>query len=108
MAKNSVHAIALTSFNSASLTSSYQAINASGFEKAIFFLRIVNDSSVNITISYDGVTDHEFIVDGSVFELATQTNGQPGAQVALFSVGTVVYVKGTAGTGTITVSGYYV
>lgn len=63
---------------------------------------------MGITISYDGIHDHEFVASNSVFELPSQANSQPGAQIALFPKHTVVYLKGTAGTGNIYLSGYYV
>ena len=79
-----------------------------GFAKPPFLIRIVNASNAAITISYNGLDDHEFIPANGVFELPSQINSQPNAHVALFPKNTVVYVKGTAGVGTIYVSGYYV
>lgn len=108
MAQNSVKALTLSSLDSAAVVATYSAINGSGFAKPIFFLRIVNASNAAITISYDGVNDHEYIPANGVFELPAQTNSQPNAQTALFSARTIVYVKGTAGVGTIYLSGYFV
>lgn len=108
MAQNSVKPLVLTNISSTTVGGTYAAINASGFEHAPFFIRIINHSDKDITVSYNGVDDHEFVITGSVFELSSQTNSQPNAQVALLPKKTVVYVKGTAGTGTIYLSGYYV
>ncbi len=108
MAQNSVKAFALSSLASASVTGTYAPLNGTGFIQAPFFVRIVNASSMAITISYNGVIDNEFVPSGGVFELPSQTNSQPNAQVALLPKGTVVYIKGTAGTGTVYLSGYYV
>ncbi len=108
MAQNSVKSFVLSSVLSSSVTTLYAPLNSSGFTHTPFFIRIINASSVAITVSYDGINDNEFIPANSVFELPSQTNSQPNAQVALFSKGTVVYVKGTAGTGNIYLSGYYV
>lgn len=105
---DSVKAITLTVFNSASLTSNYQVINTNGFAKPIMFMRIVNDATTAITISYDGVTDNEYIRTTDSFNFPCQANSQPNAQKALLKAGTKVYVKGTAGVGSITLSGYYV
>ncbi len=108
MAQNSVKALALNSILSSAVTALYVPINGSGFANAPFFIRIINASNMAITISYDGVTDNEYIPANSVFELPSQANAQPGAQVALFPKNTIVYIKGTAGTGNIYLSGYYV
>ena len=108
MAQNSVKPFILSSILSSTLTGLYAPLNGTGFLQAPFFIRIVNSGSLAVTISYNGVDDHEFIPAGTIFELNSQTNSQPNAQVALFSKGTIVYIKGVAGTGSIYLSGYYV
>jgi len=108
MAQNSVKSFALSSILSSTVTSLYAPLNSLGFAQAPFFIRIVNASNMAITVSYNGVDDNEFIPANSVFELPSQTNAQPGAHMALFPKNTIVYVKGTAGTGNIYLSGYYV
>jgi hypothetical protein len=108
MAKNSVKPLLLSNLASSAITTTYAPLNGTGFTQAPFFIRINNASNMPITISYDGVHDHEYLVANSVFELPSQTNSQPNAHVALFPKYTVVYVKGTAGTGSIYLSGYYV
>jgi hypothetical protein len=108
MAQNSVKALLLHSVLSSTVTTSYAPLNGTGFTQAPFLIRINNASSMGITISYDGVNDHEFIPANTVFQLNAQTNAQPNAQTALFPKFTIVYVKGTAGTGNIYLSGYYV
>lgn len=108
MAQNSVKPFVLKNILSSSITTSYAPINTDGFIQAPFFIRIINASNMAITVSYNGVDDNEYIPANGVFELPSQANAQPGAHVALFPKGTIVYVKGTAGTGTIYLSGYYV
>lgn len=108
MAQNSVKPFILSSVLSSTVTGLYAPLNGTGFIQAPFFIRIINASSMAITVSYNGVDDHEFIPANTVFELPSQTNSQPNAQVALFPKYTVVYIKGTAGTGNIYLSGYYV
>jgi hypothetical protein len=108
MAQNSVKAFLLSSVLSSAVTGLYTALNGTGFPQAPFFIRIINASSNAITISYNGIDDNEFIPANSVFELPSQTNSQPNAQVALFPKYTIVYIKGTAGTGNVYLSGYYV
>lgn len=108
MAQNSVKPLKLTNILSSALTALYTPIDNKGFAESPFFIRINNAGSTAITVSYNGIDDHEFIPANSIFELPSQTNSQPGAQIALFPKRTVVYVKGTAGIGNIYLSGYYV
>ncbi len=108
MAQNSVKPLLLGSLASASVIATYLPANGIGFAHAPFLVRIINASNAAVTVSYNGIDDHDFVPANSVLELPTQTNSQPNAQVALFSKNTVVYVKGAAGMGTIYVAGYYV
>jgi len=108
MAQNSVKPLLLSSLASASVIATYLPVNGLGFAKPPFFIRIINASNTAVTVSYNGIDDHDFVPANGVFELPSQANSQPNAQVALFPKNTVVYVKGTAGVGTIYVSGYYV
>ncbi len=108
MAQNSVKPFLLSTVLSSAMTAFYAPLNGTGFSQAPFFIRIVNNSNAAITISYDGINDHEFIPVNSVFELPSQTNSQPNSHIALFPKHTIVYIKGAAGTGNIYLSGYYV
>lgn len=105
--KNKVLAIPLTNIASSTVSSSYQAINATGLANPCFLIRIINASTTNVTVSYDGVTDNEYVIAASSMDVNAQTNGQPNTSIANFAAGTVVYVKGTAGTGNVYLSGYY-
>lgn len=107
MVKNVVRAITLTSINSATLTGSYQAINIDGLPFPCFYLRINNSSNTGVTISYNGVTDNDYVLATDKLDLKMQQNAQPPAGVANWPKGTTVYVKGTAGVGIIYLSGYY-
>ena len=106
--RNTIKAIPLTNIASSALTTSYQAINSTGLPNACCLLRLVSTSSTSVTISYDGVNDHEFLLDGESFNINAQANSQPVSLTANFPIGTKVYAKGTAGTGNIYLSGYYV
>lgn len=107
MAQNRVQAIPLISFASSSLTASYQPLNT-GLPAACFMIRINNATSTAVTLSFDGVNDHEVIGAGAVELLNFQTNAQPTAWTALLASGQIIYAKATAGTGTLYISGYYV
>jgi hypothetical protein len=108
MAQNSVKPFVLSTVASAALTGVYAALNGTGFIQSPFLFRIINAGSTAITVSYNGVDDHELVPANTIFQLETQTNAQPNGNVALFPKKTIVYIKGTAGTGTIYLSGYYV
>lgn len=108
MSQNSVKALPLSTVASSTLTASYQSMNPSGFSHPVFFLRLVNGGSTAITVSYNGITDNDVVPANSVLEIPSQANSQPSAHYALWSARTQVYIKGTAGTGSITLAGYYV
>lgn len=102
---NTIRAVALASFASSSLSGSFQALTA--LPNACFMIRIYNGSSTDITISYDGSTSNEYIKAGDSVLLMGQTNAQPTTNIANFPAGFTVWVKGTAGTGNVYLSGYY-
>ena len=108
MAKNSMLAIEMESIDSATFTGNYQAINVDGLTEPCSIIRIVNDSDRDITVSYDGILDNDYIRTGSNLDLNFQTNAQPNNKVAKMAQGTVIYVAGLAGgTGLIYLAGYY-
>jgi len=104
---NRVKAVPLTSIASSSVSGSYAVINTSGLPNACFLIRINNASNQAVTISYDGSTDHDYLAANTALTLDFQANAQPNAFMSLLGAGTKVYVKGTGGTGTISLSGYY-
>lgn len=108
MAQNKVKAITRTSLAGSSLTSSYQAVNSAGLPEACFQITLFNTTNGTIDVSYNGSTDNDIIPANGSLTIAAQTNNQPSAQVALFAKGQIVYVKGSSGTGSVYLSGYYV
>lgn len=108
MARNTIVPITRVTFDSSTLTTSYQAINGTGFSQPLIVLRIVNNSNRDIDISFDGVNDHDFLEDAGVFQLGSQSNALPPSNIALFSKNTRIYFKAaSAGTGNIYLVGYY-
>jgi len=106
--KNSVNQIPLTSINSAAFTGAYQLISgAAGITNSCFLIRIINNSNQNITISYDGVNDHDFLPTLMTLQLPFQSNSQPNNFNANLSKGTKIYVKGAAGAGLVYLAGYF-
>ena len=109
MAKTSIKAMPLLSYDTSSLVGAYIAINEpDGLTQACFTLKFSNISASTITISYDGITDHEVLRPNSDLLITAQMNHQPRADEVLFAKGTIIYVKGDDNVGTLYVSGYYV
>lgn len=107
MAQNTVKAIPLTTILSAALPAAYPAVPQVTLPNAIFFLRIVNNTNQHIHISFDGVTDHEYVIKDQVFEINTQTNSLPNNKVGLFATRETIFIKGAGGGTGVTISGYY-
>jgi hypothetical protein len=108
MATNIVKPIPLTSIDSATgVSGTYAAINPNGLPNGCIMIRITNNSTKDVTVSFDGTNDHEYIPTLTSVLLQFQTNAQPNASTALLPLGTKVYVKGTAGTGLIYLAGWY-
>lgn len=105
--KNSIHAVPLSTFDSAAVTGVYQPVITGGLAKPCFEIHIVNTSNQGITISYDGVNDHDFIPATSHNTIPALYPNQPNTFSVSFAQGTQIYVKGTAGMGTIYIAGYY-
>jgi len=106
--KNIVLPIPLSSVNSAGFSGAYVLLSgAGGITKACISLRIVNDSSIDVTVSFDGVNDHGFVPNGTEWNIDFQTNSQPQNNVCCLPQFTRVYVKAAAGAGFVYLSGFY-
>jgi len=91
-------------FNSASLTGSYQSMSAGGFSFDLAVYKAYNGGTTDVDVSYDGVNDHDFIPAGGTFILDIQSNKE--GDKAAWPKGRQTFLKGTAGTGTIYETGY--
>lgn len=94
----------LQSIDSATFTGSYQTLGTLTKPSRIF--KITNNSTVDVTVSWDGSTDHEYIPTGT-FILLDCTSDAGSSGVLEVAVGTVFSVKGSAGTGSVYLSSYY-
>lgn len=111
MAQDSVKIIELKQISNQVINANtYTAVNPAGLTEACFLIRITNYNDNLVLVSIDGTTDQEVVLANSILELPVQTNSQPNAKVALFPLGTIIYVKGIVplAAGNILVSGYYV
>jgi hypothetical protein len=105
--KDSIKAIPMVALDTATLAGAYKAINTDGLPNACGLIRIINDSNTPLTVSYDGVTAHDYVGDGEYIYIVSQLLAQPNNYRALFSKGTKVYVKSGAGVGYVMLVGYY-
>jgi len=106
--KNIVLPIPLSSINSSAFSGAYQLLSgAAGITHACIILRIVNNSTMDVTVSYDGTNDHDYIPTKTVRDIQFQTNSQPQNNMCSLAQGTKIYVKGAAGTGFVFLSGFY-
>ncbi len=90
----------MATFNSASLTGSYQAIG-NPFPDEARIVKLVNDSTVPVVVSIDGVTNHDIAPAGSFFLYDIGTNRGNSAPLMCLQRGTQFYINGSAGTGSI-------
>jgi hypothetical protein len=105
---NAVQFIPLTNINSAAILPAYAPINVGGLPHACSAIRIINDSTIDIFVSFDGVTDHEFMQSGETLYMPFQISAQPNGWMSLLSAHTQVFVRAPApGVGLIMLSGYY-
>lgn len=87
-----VQCVLKSTFNPASLTGSYQALNGSGFSDDIKILKIYNPSTtVSIDISLNGVDGHDFIPPLSTLIVDFQTNHYDGP---IYGTGTLNVARG--------------
>lgn len=89
----------LRSIDSATLTGSYQALGTP-LSNPSYILKLVNNSTVLVTISIDASTDIDVAPAGS-FWLYDEGKVALSANAPALPKGTQIYVKGSAGTGSI-------
>lgn len=70
-------------------------------------MKVVNDSTEPVTISWDGVNAHDYVRAGSDAIYQFTTNRSNDSPMLVAQSGTQLYVKGTAGTGSINLVVFY-
>jgi len=106
--KNIVLPIPLSSINSSTFSGAYQLLSgAAGITNACIILRIVNNSTMDVTVSYDGTNDHDYVLTKTTRDIQFQTNALPQSNSCSLAQGTKIYVKGSAGVGLVYLSGFY-
>ena len=103
--KNFVYPITMATYDSSNLTTSYATMNSTGNALPLVILKIVNNSNQDVTISFDGTTDHDFVPAGGFSLYDYQANTVES--MAMLRIGTVIYGKGAAaGSGNVYIVGY--
>lgn len=85
----------IRSIDSATFTGAYQAVGIP-LTRNIRLFKVVNDSSVPVTLSWDGINDHDYI-PANAFSLYDITSDKVKDDGWFVSTGTQFYVKGAAG-----------
>lgn len=96
----------LRSIDSATLTGSYQALGTP-LANASYICKLVNNSSVLITISIDGINDID-VAPANSFWLYDEGKAGVNASYPALPRGTQILVKGSVGVGTIYLVSQYV
>ena len=89
----------IRSIAASTFTGSYQALGTP-LAYPSYILKIVNNGSVDVLISTDGVNDHDIVPTGS-FVLYDESKGGILNQLPALQKGSQIYVKAAAGTGTV-------
>lgn len=95
----------LRSIDSATFTGSYQAVGTK-LSNPTRIVKFTNNSTKDVTLSWDGSTDHEYLPAGS-FLLLDVSSDRETANIFEIGANTQFYVKGSAGTGSFYISTYY-
>jgi len=103
-ATNKLQPVPRLTFNTASLTGSYQTMAEAGFEDDIVIFQMYNSSSNDVDVSFDGSEDHNIIPAGGLLIIDIQANKE-GVRAAVRK-GQQVWLKGTAGAGTCYAMGW--
>ncbi len=97
---------ALRSKAAASITGSYTVLGTA-FTHPMRLIKITNLTNGDLTISFDGVTDNELVPAGGFVLYDLCSNKNEPDQTFVFAIGTQVYVKGTASTGSVYLTTIY-
>jgi hypothetical protein len=90
----------LQSIDSATFAGSYLRLgHATQFPGSI--VKMVNNSNVLVTVSIDGVNDHDVVPANGFWLYDYTTNKASSEPVAARDQGTQYFVKGSAGTGLV-------
>jgi hypothetical protein len=95
----------LRSIAASTFTGSYQAVGTA-LTYGARIVKFTNLASVTVTLSWDGINDHE-VLPANSFVLIDVSGAKENAQYIEVQVGTQFFVKGSSGTGSFYISSYY-
>jgi len=95
----------LRSIDSATFTGSYQNLGTP-LQYPSYICKLVNNSTVLVTISKDGTNDIDVAPAGSFWLYDESKNSQPGSPA--LPAGTQIQVKGSAGVGSVYLVSQYI
>lgn len=95
----------LLTFDTATLTGSYQFIGS--LPESTRIIKFKNSSSVPVTISWNGVNDHDVLAAGEFTLLDISSNREVASNVLEIPKGQGFFIKGSAGIGLVYISSYY-
>lgn len=90
----------LRSIDSATFTGSYQALGTPLANPASL-VKLVNNSTVLVTVSVDGTTDVDVAPASSFFLYDVTSDSPHESESVYYEKGRQYYVKGSAGTGSV-------
>jgi hypothetical protein len=89
----------LRSLNTATLAGAYLPIG-DPLDRPIRLIKFANVSNVTVTVSWDGITDHDILpLGGYVLPITSLQSNVEGSQGIYIAKGTQFYIKGAAGVG---------
>jgi len=92
-------------FDAATLTTSYQAFDVNGLGDEAQVFKMLNNSDIDVDVSFDGTVDHDFIPAGGAFVYDFTANKE--RTYASLRNRQLVFLKAAAaGTGKIYLMGY--
>ncbi len=97
---------ALRSIDSSTFNGAYQNLGTA-FQNPTRIFKITNDSTVGITVSFDGGSQDDEYIPAGGFLLIDVSANKICNRILVAPAGTQVAVKGSAGTGTVYLSTYY-
>lgn len=108
---SSFQCITAASFNLASLSGTFQAMNGTGFSDDIKVLKIFNPSTTTgIDISYDGVNKHDYWPPGATIIIDLQANhadnSSSGAGTLNGRKGQIIYGRTSSTSTQLQIAGY--
>ena len=89
----------------APFTGAYQSFSALAHPS--YILKLVNNSTVLVTVSIDGINDID-VAPSNSFWLYDESKAGDRGQMPAVPQGTIVSVKGTAGTGSVYLVSQYI